>query len=222
MGNRLAKAAASLGYAAASSEERSGALRMTRGAVVLKRRKIAPPLLAWAELLLAAADDDKEGSDGDGGGSTTYAPPSQSNYGAERFDDVDAPPSLEALFKSPWWARFYAAEITTLHAAALSDGATRTLEIVIVSRGSEWAIVNLPVELFVELESEIRSRSRFKHTAVNTLSNGHVGYVPTRAAFDRSGGYETKLLTSSHLAPDAGEMLVKRVGDLLDEAWVEV
>ena len=82
MGNRLAKAAASLGYAAASSEERSGALRMTRGAVVLKRRKIAPPLLAWAELLLAAADDDEEACDGDGGGSTTYAPPSQSNYGA--------------------------------------------------------------------------------------------------------------------------------------------
>ena len=69
---------------------------------------------------------------------------------------------------------------------------------------------------------EIRTRSRFKHTAVNTLSNGHIGYIPTRAAFERSGGYETKLLSSSHLAADAGEMLVKRVGDLLDEASVDV
>ena len=48
-----------------------------------------------------------------------------------------------------------------------------------VAQGKDWAIVSLPCELFVEHGIAIADSSPFKHTALNTLANGHCGYLPT-------------------------------------------
>ena len=52
-------------------------------------------------------------------------------------------------------------------------------EITVVAQGNDWAIVSLPCELFVEHGIAIADSSPFKHTALNTLANGHCGYLPT-------------------------------------------
>jgi hypothetical protein len=126
---------------------------------------------------------------------------------------------LEALFTSPWWADFYSREVLELHAAAERDGNEVDISMSVVCQGATWAIVSLPCELFVEYASEIQRKSPFKHTVCNTLANGYNGYLPTLEAFTRSGGYETKLLSSSFLAPEAGGLVVSQAVLLLYRAY---
>ena len=79
-------------------------------------------------------------------------------------------------------------------------------------------VVNLPCELFVEHSCAIAKAAAklgFTHTAVNTLAGGYCGYVPTMRAFSRTGGYETKHVTSSFLAPEAGEAVLEACVALL-------
>lgn len=71
----------------------------------------------------------------------------------------------------------------------------------------DHALVAIPAELFVELGLRIKELSHPKRALIFGLSNAMVGYVPTREAFTH-GGYETTLLNTSKLAPEAGEMLV--------------
>ena len=64
-----------------------------------------------------------------------------------------------------------------------------------------------PAELFVEHGLAIRRTSPAQVTLIAQLTDGYVGYVPTRLAFSR-GGYETWPAPSSRLAPEAGETIV--------------
>ena len=59
----------------------------------------------------------------------------------------------------------------------------------------------------------IRMRSNEKVWQRVGSANDIVGYVPTPAAFDR-GGYETTFLTSSKLAPPAGQLLLDSANSL--------
>ena len=80
----------------------------------------------------------------------------------------------------------------------------------------------MPCELFVEHSCAISKAAAalgFVHTAVNTLAGGYCGYVPTTRAFERTGGYETKFVTSSFLAPEAGEAVVDACVRLLAKLW---
>jgi hypothetical protein len=81
-----------------------------------------------------------------------------------------------------------------------------------------WAVLSVPCELFVELEAEIVKHSPFAVTSVSTLANGYHGYVPSAVAFERKGGYETKELTSTKLAPEAASVVVGTAVSLLHEA----
>lgn len=72
-------------------------------------------------------------------------------------------------------------------------------------RIGEVGIVGFPGELFVELGLDLKGRASLKPTFVVELANDSIGYIPTRKAFDE-GGYE---VTSTVLAPGAGEMLVE-------------
>ena len=53
-------------------------------------------------------------------------------------------------------------------------------------------------------------------TTLIELANGYVGYAPTESALKHSGGYETKLLRSSKLVPEARKMIVDTVMRLLN------
>ena len=70
----------------------------------------------------------------------------------------------------------------------------------------EYAFVGIPAEYFVEHGLRIKEECYPKRALVVGHANGMVGYVPTRWAFKR-GGYETTFLSSSRLAPEAGDML---------------
>ena len=49
----------------------------------------------------------------------------------------------------------------------------------------------------------------------STLAGGYNGYIPSARAFERAGGYETKFLTSSFLAPEAAKMVTDACAELL-------
>ena len=68
------------------------------------------------------------------------------------------------------------------------------------------AVVGLPGELFVEGQLAIKLGSPFYPIYAGGNSNSHVGYVPTRRAFE-GGGYETDLGNWSKLVPEALEMM---------------
>ena len=79
-------------------------------------------------------------------------------------------------------------------------------------------MVALPCELFVEWSLAIYDQSPFENTFVVELANGWSGYIPTMKAFERSGGYETKEVTSTMLIPEAGDMILQAVLEMLEEA----
>jgi hypothetical protein len=81
-------------------------------------------------------------------------------------------------------------------------------------RIDDVAIISIPGELFCNLGKQIKAESGFETTFVTTLSNGCVGYLPTLEAFD-GGGYETDLVRSSKLIPEAGNMVVEKAVELL-------
>jgi hypothetical protein len=78
----------------------------------------------------------------------------------------------------------------------------------------ETAFVGIPAEYFVEHGLRIKEETYPAHALVVGHANGMVGYVPTERAFQR-GGYETTFLTSSRLAPEAGDMLADTAIELI-------
>ncbi len=82
------------------------------------------------------------------------------------------------------------------------------LHLSVLNLGSQIAITTNPCELFCEFGLAIKAGSAVKYTLVSELTNGAMGYVPTRQAFEE-GGYEIrKLPGNSFLAMDAGERIV--------------
>jgi hypothetical protein len=76
-----------------------------------------------------------------------------------------------------------------------------------VLRAGELGLVGLPGELFSEFSRKLRHMSPFGQTAVVSLANDYVGYLPTDAA-QGEGAYEVKC------APCAGleGMIIERAG----------
>lgn len=83
-----------------------------------------------------------------------------------------------------------------------------------VFRLADVALVALVGEPFVEAQLEIKLRSPYPFTQVVHMSNGYVGYVPTRAALAR-GGFETRTAHWSKLAPEALESITQEALALL-------
>jgi hypothetical protein len=87
-----------------------------------------------------------------------------------------------------------------------------------VLRIGDTAICTNPAELFVEYGLQIRERSPARVTLISELTDGYIGYVPTRLAFER-GGYETWPAPTSQLAPEAGDAIVQATRELLERAF---
>ncbi|MFN2352622.1 MAG: hypothetical protein ABR497_11825, partial [Kiritimatiellia bacterium] len=60
-----------------------------------------------------------------------------------------------------------------------------------------------PAELFVEFQLDIKNRFKDRKVIVTELTNGRIGYVPTRLAC-ALGGYETIL---TRFNPGTGELI---------------
>ncbi|HEY3284892.1 MAG TPA: hypothetical protein VGN26_21675 [Armatimonadota bacterium] len=87
-----------------------------------------------------------------------------------------------------------------------------------VLRVGDAAICACPAELFVEYGLRIRELSPAKVNLLAELTDGYVGYVPTRLAFQR-GGYETWPAPTSQLVPEAGDPIVETTTHLLRQAF---
>lgn len=101
--------------------------------------------------------------------------------------------------------RAYAREVLEL--ADMPESTTTSLQIL---RIGDIALVGLPGEIFVELGLAIKSASPYARTAVVSLANDYVGYVPTIEAFSQ-GAYETWAARSAWPAPGTGEAMVDTV-----------
>jgi hypothetical protein len=110
------------------------------------------------------------------------------------------------------WPAIYAEMIAEVE-REVAEERVQVAEIQCLELGDEL-LVGLPAEPFVELGLAIKEAAFPRRATVVGLANGMVGYVPTGAAF-RRGGYETTLSTVSKLAPEAGELLVEAVVDVL-------
>ncbi len=86
-------------------------------------------------------------------------------------------------------------------------------ELQVMSIG-DLAIVALPGEIFVEFGLDIKKNSPFKNNITAELSNGSIGYVPVREAFDQ-GGYEPSLTSYTCAAPESGYIMTKEIISLL-------
>jgi len=75
-----------------------------------------------------------------------------------------------------------------------------------VFRLSDVALVVAGGEPFVEEQLRIKRESPAPFTFTAHMSNGYVGYIPTREALVR-GGYETRVSNGSKLAPEALQMI---------------
>ena len=61
-----------------------------------------------------------------------------------------------------------------------------------VKFGSEFGVVTIPGEGFVEIDLAIKAASRFPMTMVSCLTMGEVGYIGMPECYERGGGYETR------------------------------
>ncbi len=184
------------------AEPGRGSLRAGRAQIQLPRRKIPGELLAWARQHSRSQED--------------RCMPRLSDYGVEMFGTL-APDqlSLADFMRSAYWAGFYAREIQDMAAACQAAPAV-DFEMTALAQDN-WALLFLPCKLFAEWWDAIAAASPFAHTGVVSLANGCQGYIPTRQAFERAGGYETMLLSSTFLAPEAGDMMFKQASAMLAE-----
>ena len=78
-----------------------------------------------------------------------------------------------------------------------------------------FALTWLPGEIFVELGQEVQDASPFKQGRTIGLTNGSMGYIPTRRGFVE-GGYEAGY-RSARYEPETGHTWVKTAVGLLKE-----
>ncbi|XZE36659.1 neutral/alkaline non-lysosomal ceramidase N-terminal domain-containing protein [Pirellulaceae bacterium SH501] len=91
-----------------------------------------------------------------------------------------------------------------------------SVEVQVISLGSDVAWVSLPGEIFVQLGIAIKDGSPFQVTSVHELANGSIGYIPTRQAYPQ-GNYE---VISARCDVGSGELLVDAALDQLREHFV--
>lgn len=96
-------------------------------------------------------------------------------------------------------------------------GNTRELELHAVRIGC-CVIVTLSGEVFVEFGLKIKELSHCDNTILFGLANQSIGYIPTVQAF-KNGGYETTTCEFSILVPEAGEMIVEKLLEMIGEVY---
>lgn len=125
---------------------------------------------------------------------------------------------VDFTFGPPEEARhFFAAYQSAKEAAEGKPLGTHPVNLNVIRLGPQAVLCTNPAELFTEFGLEIKRRSSATHTLVAELTNGSIGYVPTRAAF-AEGGYEVRKISgASVLAVDAGDSIVSNLLEMIAE-----
>ena len=76
-------------------------------------------------------------------------------------------------------------------------------------------------EIYVNFGLKLKKESPFEYNIVASNSNSYGGYIPTPEAFaEGSDLYEISLCEGSRHAPEAGEMMVKRLLEMSKELYL--
>ncbi|WP_106816387.1 hypothetical protein [Microbacterium timonense] len=178
-------------------------LRSRRVRVPLPRRGAASVAEAEADVSRCRADVKRGRADD----TTAGAGDMRARAGAA------AEPELESAV---WWRELHLAEAEAV-LDAWRAGREPTIEAdVSALRIGDVGVAFVPAELFSELGVAIKRRSRAAVTLVVGYTDGALWYVPPRHAFTE-GGYE--VVDACRVAPGAGEALVDRVVELLNELF---
>jgi neutral ceramidase len=94
------------------------------------------------------------------------------------------------------------------------EGTLEPVEIRALGFGTSLALIGIPGEPFLEIGESIRRRSDISNLLVCGYSNGTVGYLPTRRAFEHHG-YEVGM---ARYAPNAASLIVNAGIALLGKA----
>jgi len=105
-------------------------------------------------------------------------------------------------------------DYAALQRLAAEHGGGEDVEIQTFRLG-DTAFVAIPAEYFCEFGLRIKERSPWRRTWVASVSNGWVGYVPTREAFQRPGGHETTTALWSKMSPESGDAMADTALELL-------
>jgi len=99
----------------------------------------------------------------------------------------------------------YAKEV--LLRADMPEWGTSDIQLI---RIGDFQLVAIPGEVFVEFGLTIKEASPTPHTAIVSLANDYVGYMPTAEAFSQ-GGYETWGARSAWTAQGTGEAICQEI-----------
>ncbi|MDD4681512.1 MAG: neutral/alkaline non-lysosomal ceramidase N-terminal domain-containing protein [Clostridia bacterium] len=101
---------------------------------------------------------------------------------------------VQAFYNGEWKAKNMgstpdlAKAYQTLKIAGLGDSIMMEIQVIVI-KGVTF--IGLPGEVFSEIGRKIKNKSPFKHTFISSVTNGTLGYFPTRTAFNE-GGYESR------------------------------
>ena len=79
------------------------------------------------------------------------------------------------------------------------------------------AIVGLPGEIFTEIALNVKAQASASPVFVQSLANGHLGYVATDKAFREEGGYETWASMSAYSGVGTAPAMEEAAVSLLSE-----
>lgn len=120
---------------------------------------------------------------------------------------------------SPGTQRFVDPEVYERNMQQLLDFidrmGTQPAELQVIRIG-HWAIASVPGGPFAEFGLRVKEAVWPIHPVLVSYTNGHLGYIPEREAFER-GGYETTFMMGSRLAPQAADILADEITSLIEE-----
>ena len=93
-----------------------------------------------------------------------------------------------------------------------NDETTEEIELQCIAIGSTY-FIGLPGEIFVEIGFDIVNRARPDNLFVMSMTNGSIGYIPVKIAYEQ-GGYESG---ASRFRPGCGEQVADAAVELLNE-----
>ena len=134
-----------------------------------------------------------------------------SEYGTEKNNCNEVIP-VDELIKTDSWKNIAANELLNLYEKyKINNQVEVALSAIAIG---PVLLLTVPAELFVEYGIEIKNRLKdiFKVILIFVLSNGWIGYIPTKKAFSfKEGAYEVQFLNSSKLIERAGDIIVEEL-----------
>ncbi|MDP6779760.1 MAG: hypothetical protein QGI83_23590 [Candidatus Latescibacteria bacterium] len=132
----------------------------------------------------------------------------------EPIEDYDSGPFSWVVGHPIPKERVYAYAEECLRLNALPERMTAPVQAL---KLGDAAVVGLPGEIFVEIAMNVKAQASADPVFVQSLANGHLGYVATDKAFKEEGGYETWASMSAYAGPGTAPAMEATAVSLLSD-----